>query len=51
MKLARFEHNGKVKHGMVEAEELRVIKGSFWSQYEVKIEGIGCLRNKVQAQS
>jgi 2-keto-4-pentenoate hydratase/2-oxohepta-3-ene-1,7-dioic acid hydratase in catechol pathway len=38
MKLARFEHNGNVHQGMVEAEELRVIEGSFWNQFEVTQE-------------
>jgi len=38
MKLARFEHNGKIHLGMVETEEIHVIKGSFWNQFEVTEE-------------
>ncbi|UCD80117.1 MAG: fumarylacetoacetate hydrolase family protein [Desulfobacterales bacterium] len=35
MKFARFEVNGKIYNGMAEAEEVTVIKGSFWNDYEV----------------
>jgi 2-keto-4-pentenoate hydratase/2-oxohepta-3-ene-1,7-dioic acid hydratase in catechol pathway len=35
MKLARFEYNKKVYEGLVDAEEIHVIKGSFLNHYEV----------------
>ena len=38
MKLARFEYNGKIRDGMVEAEEIHVIEGSFWDRLEVTSE-------------
>lgn len=38
MKLARFEYNGKVRNGMVEAEEIHVIGGSFWDRWEATAE-------------
>ena len=38
MKLARFEHKGKVHNGMVDAEEIHVISDSFWNQFEVTDE-------------
>jgi 2-keto-4-pentenoate hydratase/2-oxohepta-3-ene-1,7-dioic acid hydratase in catechol pathway len=38
MKLARFEYNGKVYNGVVKAEEIHVIEGSFWDRLEVAAE-------------
>jgi len=35
MKFARFEYHGKINNGMVEAEEITVIKGSFWNHFDV----------------
>jgi 2-keto-4-pentenoate hydratase/2-oxohepta-3-ene-1,7-dioic acid hydratase in catechol pathway len=35
MKFTRFEVNGKIYSGMAEAEEITVIRGSFWNQYEM----------------
>ena len=35
MKFTRFEVNGKIYNGMAEAEEITVIRGSFWNQYEM----------------
>jgi 2-keto-4-pentenoate hydratase/2-oxohepta-3-ene-1,7-dioic acid hydratase in catechol pathway len=35
MKFARFEVNGKICNGIAEAEEISVIRGSFWDQYEM----------------
>ncbi len=35
MKFARFEVNGKIYNGMAEAEEISVIRGAFWNQYEM----------------
>ncbi len=38
MKLARFEYNGKVRNGMVEAEAIHEIEGSFWDRWETTAE-------------
>jgi len=38
MKLARFEHHGKVYNGMVEADEVQVVGGSLWDRFEVTAE-------------
>ncbi|MEJ2164609.1 MAG: fumarylacetoacetate hydrolase family protein [Desulfobacterales bacterium] len=35
MKFARFEVNGKIYNGMANAEEVTVVRGSFWDQYEM----------------
>jgi len=35
MKFARFEYQGKIYNGTVEAEEITVIKGSFWNHFDV----------------
>ncbi len=35
MKFARFEYDGKIYNGMVEAEEINVIKGSFWDHSDL----------------
>jgi 2-keto-4-pentenoate hydratase/2-oxohepta-3-ene-1,7-dioic acid hydratase in catechol pathway len=35
VKFARFEYNKKTCKGLVDAEEIHVIKGSFWNHYEV----------------
>ena len=34
-KLARYEYNKKIYEGLVDADEIHVIKGSFWEHYEV----------------
>jgi 2-keto-4-pentenoate hydratase/2-oxohepta-3-ene-1,7-dioic acid hydratase in catechol pathway len=34
-KLARYEYNKKIYEGLVDADEIQVIKGSFWDHYEV----------------
>jgi 2-keto-4-pentenoate hydratase/2-oxohepta-3-ene-1,7-dioic acid hydratase in catechol pathway len=35
MKFVRFESNGKIYTGLIDAEELTAIRGSFWNHYEV----------------
>ena len=35
VKFARFEYDNKICEGLVEAEDIQVIKGSFWNHYEV----------------
>ena len=35
VKFARFEYDNKIFEGLVEAEDIQVIKGSFWNHYEV----------------
>jgi len=35
MKFMRFEYKGKTYNGMVEAEEINVIKGNFWEHYDM----------------
>ena len=35
MKFARFEANGEIFNGMAEADEITVIRGSFFNQYEM----------------
>ncbi len=35
MKFARFEYNSKIYDGLVDTEEVNVIRGSFWNHYEV----------------
>jgi 2-keto-4-pentenoate hydratase/2-oxohepta-3-ene-1,7-dioic acid hydratase in catechol pathway len=35
VKFARFKFNGEIYHGIAEAEEIAVIRGPFWDQYEV----------------
>ncbi len=35
VKLARYEYNKKIYEGLLDAEEIHVIKGSFWNHYEV----------------
>ena len=35
VKFARFEYDKKIYEGVVDAEEIHVIKGSFWNHYEV----------------
>ncbi|MGW8300619.1 MAG: fumarylacetoacetate hydrolase family protein [Desulfobacterales bacterium] len=34
-KMARYEYNKKIYEGLVDADEIHVIKGSFWNDYEV----------------
>jgi len=34
-KLARYEYNKKIYEGLVDDDEIHVIKGSFWNDYEV----------------
>ena len=34
-KFARFEYDKKIHEGLLDAEEIHVIKGSFWNHYEV----------------
>ena len=35
MKFARFEYNDKIYDGLVDTEEVNVIRGSFWNHYVV----------------
>jgi 2-keto-4-pentenoate hydratase/2-oxohepta-3-ene-1,7-dioic acid hydratase in catechol pathway len=35
VKFARFEYDNKIYEGLVDAEDIHVIKGSFWNHYEV----------------
>ena len=35
LKFARFEYDKKIHEGLLDAEEIHVIKGSFWNHYEV----------------
>ena len=38
MKFVRFEHDEKIYNGLIDAEEVMAIRGSFWNHYEVSGE-------------